>query len=1157
MKRLVLALLVFAAAGGLWFASQKLGGSPSADESASPAVSVDEAEDSAREPARSVADEDVLPVDGEPQAEPGSARSEARGEDGLDLRTATIVTVTARLPAGTPPDEELVARAWRTPPSEDELTAGLDDDDRRSERVTTFPAQPDGRLEVAFPADAERGWVSVHGRYAYPTEARPVDLAADAPTVAIDLALGAWVRGRVTLPADVAAANVEELEVELVPDPMAAAGGAVNPFLGTVEERTATVRALAFEHRGVPSGSGWTVQVVPDGLGAHKSEPLDVEPGGRYDVVVPLVRGGLVTGRVVDPAGRPVAGADVDAQQHAIWFGAGGLDVRSGETDDDGRFELAAVAPGETRLEIEADGYVEAYEKLVVADGGRHTGLVVELSEGATISGRVTFEDGTVASGVEVDVRFDVAGAMGMGGFNAAVGARGSAETDEDGTFRVTGLGKGPFTVACEAPPPGEEDGESSDDEAWSVRRNGVEPDTEDLELVLLPPVGLAGRVVDHEGQPVESFSVTTALLLENSPIQGIGVERRTLSFAGENGAFRFPKLDRGYFSVTVDAEGYASPEPVEVPVPQEEELVIAIEPGASVTGIVLGPDGQPFAGAEVTLALELQDLIQSRTGQLDVPSTTSDGDGRFELTELRGGAANLVARAHGAAESLPVPADLAPGETTTDVTLHLRRGARLTGDVFDNEGEPAAGIQVIAQTTTGQHQRIVRTAGDGTFAIEHLTPESYQVIAMMSDLGQLGGEDGDTPDAAAMLSNMKMKMVTLADEEELHVVLGAPPEFPVVVSGRVTVDGVGLDDLYVQFIPHGQDGLGGMKIATTADGGEYELQLDGPGTYQVAISAADVSGTARNSIEFTETIEQQDAYELDFALPVGRIRGRVTGNGEPLVNTRVTLSQDGPVRSGTMLGGHYVDTLTDEDGRYEIEWVRPGTYTIAAGGSALGGLFGDDPKSFGRRVREDVEVRENEDVRGVDFDLEKPGAVTGVVVDPAGRPVPEATVFVETESGAALERFSFISSDAAGRFRYSGLAPGRYRVNARGAGHASESPVPVEVRSGEDTEVELVVREGAMLVVTIVDDEGEPLQVDVVVRDEDDRQVNGQLSIADLTEAFQGGDGFSLTDERVGPLPPGRYRVEATALDGRTARKLVRIRPGEAEQRVTVRVRE
>ena len=195
--------------------------------------------------------------------------------------------------------------------------------------------------------------------------------------------------------------------------------------------------------------------------------------------------------------------------------------------------------------------------------------------------------------------------------------------------------------------------------------------------------------------------------------------------------------------------------------------------------------------------------------------------------------------------------------------------------------------------------------------------------------------------------------------------------------------------------------------------------------------------------------------------------------------------------------------------------------------------------------------------MRGIDFDLEQPGAIKGLVVDASGQPIAGATVFVQTESGAQLERFSFITSDVAGRFDYGGLAPGTYRVSARGAGYASEDQTSVRVAAGQDGEVELVVAVGATLIVSIVDEDGSPLQVDIVVYDEQDRQVNGLLSIADLTAAFQGGEGFSLTDERVGPVPAGRYRVEATALDGRTARKLVRVRAGDAERRVTVKVRE
>ena len=339
MKRLVLALVVLAAAFGLWYASESLH-----TDSQSATTLADDLEGAADRPVSPAGldEKPIAPVVAE--AAESSARSTAPDEPEVDLHTATIVTVATTLPTGTPTDEELTVFAWREEPNERELARELSSS-KDADLVGRGLPTGEGRFELPFPKDYARGWITVRGRYSFSAQAVSVDLTTPKPEVAIPLELGAWVRGRITLPTEVPAAQVAGLEVELQPDPMAAAGAGINPFLGATIEREALVRDLTFEYRGVHPGRGWTLQVVPDDLAAHKSRPLELVPGGRYDVEIALMHGGRITGRIVDPAGQPVEGADIDATQHPVWFGAGGIDVRSAFSNADGEFELPRSRP--------------------------------------------------------------------------------------------------------------------------------------------------------------------------------------------------------------------------------------------------------------------------------------------------------------------------------------------------------------------------------------------------------------------------------------------------------------------------------------------------------------------------------------------------------------------------------------------------------------------------------------------------------------------------------------------------------------------------------------------------------------------------------------------------------------------------------------------
>mgnify|MGYP000934542393 CR=1 FL=1 len=132
------------------------------------------------------------------------------------------------------------------------------------------------------------------------------------------------------------------------------------------------------------------------------------------------------------------------------------------------------------------------------------------------------------------------------------------------------------------------------------------------------------------------------------------------------------------------------------------------------------------------------------------------------------------------------------------------------------------------------------------------------------------------------------------------------------------------------------------------------------------------------------------------------------------------------------------------------------------------------------------------------------------------------------------------------------GLAEGRYTVSAReGARTSGESP-EIAVRTGERATAKIVLARGTYLVLNVVDAENKPLQASISVRDENGREVGAVFSLADIMARFSGGGG-STDDQRVGPLPAGKYVVTATTSDGKTTKKSVSLN-GQEERKLTVR---
>jgi len=396
------------------------------------------------------------------------------------------------------------------------------------------------------------------------------------------------------------------------------------------------------------------------------------------------------------------------------------------------------------------------------------------------------------------------------------------------------------------------------------------------------------------------------------------------------------------------------------------------------------------------------------------------------------------------------------------------------------------------------------------------------------------------------------MTMVTLEDGEEVHVILGAPPENPVLLKGRVTASGEPIEKAIISFIPSTGGGMEKMAIESTDEEGFFETTLVEPGDYLVTIQEMGLMGQ-QNNLEFRRRVPDEVSFELNFELPVGRITGTVFGpDGDPLPQARVTLNIDGGAEFGTMFGGKYTETSTDDVGDFELKYLRPGGYLVAAGGSMLGGMFGEDTSVKGRVVNR-VHVDESQWLRNVDFHLEDPGSISGTVIDHAGEPVAKAVLFARDENGNLLETFSFLSSDAGGRFKYHGLAPGNYTIAARMDNSASAETQIIRVRSGESTTAELILNPGTIVTVSLQDKSGKLVAAVVSVTDDKGRQMNGMLAIQNIMEKYSSGVG-SL-QQNVGPLPPGIYSIQARTEDGRSTRKTLTL-SGQEKRKLRLRLK-
>jgi len=365
-----------------------------------------------------------------------------------------------------------------------------------------------------------------------------------------------------------------------------------------------------------------------------------------------------LTGEVVDPDGKPVAGAAVrllgTADEAAL------LTVADRFTSGpDGRFTFAA--PEGTVLEATKEGFLpgrtelgtleRVARKVVIELGARHDAI----GEAAPIGGLVVKVGGDPVEGALVSATRE---AFGSNGWLAA-----QALSGPDGTFTLRDVPPGRYRVTARA------EGRAP----ASVRR--VAPGERSLRLELTAGGRLRGCVRDAAtGAPVAPFTVM--VFARQSPLRRVA--QRSLSVVEPGGCYALDDLSPGPAAVIFSAPGYAPSDEarVEIPAPSGDaagaEAVAdgRLEAGGRLTGRVVDlATTAPLAGA----LLSVEGSLTSAASTFPVLSQAETGpDGTFTLSGLpRRSSVNVAAAGHHA--RILGGVETAPGETRGPLEVALR----------------------------------------------------------------------------------------------------------------------------------------------------------------------------------------------------------------------------------------------------------------------------------------------------------------------------------------------------------------------------------------------------------------------------------------------------------------------------------------------------
>jgi len=491
--------------------------------------------------------------------------------------------------------------------------------------------------------------------------------------------------------------------------------------------------------------------------------------------------------------------------------------------------------------------------------------------------------------------------------------------------------------------------------------------------------------------------------------------------------------------------------------------------------GLVLDDHEQPVAGAEVWISSTPQRVVKAET------------DGTFSFDKLLGRTYAVGARA-GELVGGPVQTKLTVG--SEPLVIRLRPGAQLAITVRDAVGDaPIANATVTladatepTATTDAEGHATFTGVGDGWTTVA-ATAAGYGPVSASLTIGktQLTAELTIALNRGAAVSGV------VVDEA------GAPIAGAKVSSADVAI---------VTWNPGGTD-----RNAITSDGkGEFTIPALAAGTYR--LSAADETHAPAAS-ELVTVDGEHVTTGVRIVMPAGgRIAGVVVGtDGQPVPYATVKLS--GAEWATDMV---YRQAAADDRGTFAVTALPRRPLKVRAESETAS----SEPAAVdlvGASARTDLRLV-----------LDQDGAISGVVVDGAGQPVPEASVsgvpdfLAEDRRGNdfILAASTATTTDGGGRFTLRGLDAGTYRLAASREGHGERTAWNAQAESVKAgaTDVRLVLPSPGGVRGTIVGDSGKAPALALVA-------AGGEYRASTRDGAFE-----------LGGMTPGKYDVRVTGAD-------------------------
>ncbi|MFT5198779.1 MAG: protocatechuate 3,4-dioxygenase beta subunit [Planctomycetota bacterium] len=980
---------------------------------------------------------------------------------------------------------------------------------------SSAPVNPDGTATLSLSPEIENPNLVLDGEFLYLEKGVPIE---GQESIELQPKLGASLQLTMTTPDG----TVPEGEVRLMG---ANLGGQGMGF----SSRISPVQQTLF--RGLVPELNWMVMPQLEEHFSHGKLGVKLATGQRREITLDLMFGCLVEGTVTDDDGEPIPKITVNLVNKQPWARmVGAIETK---TDANGQYSLGRVGPGSQTIEAKRDGHLDVTSpELDLVDGETREGVQLVLSLGASISGTVFDPEGKPARKVAVSASHLTATTQFGPSRRRSNQKVGKSISDKDGHFKITGLKQEKYTIQAKKSGRGSLGGKAN----LRADQAAVEAGVAGLRLDLQPPLILSGRVVDDQDQPVTAFRVRGKSVKSGGP-------EESDTFDSEDGTFQFEKLGEGRWTISVSAEGFDQKETYTVRLPRSEgPLLVVLNRECTIAGQVLSPSGSPIPGAIV----RADNGSGTRGwGMRRGPQAEADKEGVFLLEGLAPGTYNVVAANNDWADSEKALVPLAAGVQEKGLVLQLRTGGSLSGIVLEANGSPMSGRRVHwGENTMGFGNRAeTKTDSAGRFRFKNVTPGQWQVSAAPSfeEMGDRMQGRGGAEVMGALMDGLLTQTVEVFERENTNVELGGEPKEPIKVVGRVLYQGQPVESAEVYAVTEGKAIMQGMKSAKSAGDGTFELTLDRPDAY---VFSAQAKGLG---MEILMDVPSTSEWSIELVIPSGGIAGIVLNpDGDPAPGIRLSLQRNDGLGRVRWQGSQ---ATSDVAGQYSFEGLEPGDYTVRANTAA----FNSGNTNLGSEMRGGLRVTDD-GMQSANFRLKTPGTIIGAVRGADGAPQAGVSIFFRDESGNLVKNLSRTQTDASGQFLREGLTPGAYTVSARSDAMACEDTKQVTVREAKNTQVQLTLDNATVLRISLENAQGVPQRLRTEVTNSRGLRVENGMTPEVMRQAFR--QGTSSSNQRVGPLPPGKYMVRGFAIDGRMAEKEITLTGREKEETIALKVK-